>query len=299
MVVAWPQERKVRFYASRDLKSWSHLTDFGPAGATEGIWECPDLFPLPVEGAPRETRWVLIVNLNPGGPAGGSGSQYFVGDFDGRQFVLDPGAAARRTWRRRPALAGPRTGLLRGGDVVRRPGARRAPHRARLDEQLGLRAGRAHLALAQRHDRAARADAAADARGTARVSAAGEGAGRAPPRRAEAVRRRHALRGGSLAGQAGAAAAPPGRGAHPERRDGGDALHVGPRDRSRRANLDLVRSGARPTRRRPHAVGTRGLPAHVRGAARGAAAPRRRSLPAAAPARRSRPSRSSHRTARP
>jgi fructan beta-fructosidase len=92
MVVAWPQERKVRLYESRDLTSWSHLTDFGPAGATEGIWECPDLFPLPVEGAPGESRWVLIVNLNPGGPAGGSGSQYFVGDFDGRQFVLDPGA---------------------------------------------------------------------------------------------------------------------------------------------------------------------------------------------------------------
>jgi len=95
MAVAWPREKKIRFYASSDLKSWSHLTDFGPAGATGGIWECPDLFPLPVEGAPRETRWVLIVNLNPGGPSGGSGSQYFVGDFDGRQFVLDPGASRR------------------------------------------------------------------------------------------------------------------------------------------------------------------------------------------------------------
>jgi len=95
MAVAWPQEKKIRFYASSDLKSWSHLTDFGPAGATGAIWECPDLFRLPVEGAPRETRWVLIVNLNPGGPSGGSGSQYFVGDFDGRQFVLDPGASRR------------------------------------------------------------------------------------------------------------------------------------------------------------------------------------------------------------
>jgi fructan beta-fructosidase len=89
MVVAWPEERKVRFYASPDLKTWSHLADFGPAGATGGIWECPDLFPLPVEGAPGESRWVLIVNLNPGGPAGGSGSQYFVGDFDGSRFTLD------------------------------------------------------------------------------------------------------------------------------------------------------------------------------------------------------------------
>jgi fructan beta-fructosidase len=93
MVVAWPQEHKVRLYASRDLKVWSHLTDFGPAGATGGVWECPDLFPLRVEGTPRETRWVLVVNLNPGGPAGGSGSQYFVGDFDGRRFLPEPGAS--------------------------------------------------------------------------------------------------------------------------------------------------------------------------------------------------------------
>ena len=89
MVVAWPLERKVRFYASPDLKHWSHLSDFGPAGATKGIWECPDLFPLTVEGNTNLTRWVLIVNLNPGGPAGGSGCQYFIGEFDGKHFVLD------------------------------------------------------------------------------------------------------------------------------------------------------------------------------------------------------------------
>ncbi len=86
MAVAWPKQRKVRFYASPDLQSWSHLSDFGPAGATGGDWECPDLFPL-------ERRWVLIVNLNPGGPAGGSGTQYFVGDFDGRRFVAEGGVA--------------------------------------------------------------------------------------------------------------------------------------------------------------------------------------------------------------
>ncbi|HXY40334.1 MAG TPA: glycoside hydrolase family 32 protein, partial [Vicinamibacteria bacterium] len=89
MAVAWPKQRKVRFYASPDLESWSHLSDFGPAGATAGDWECPDLFPLAVEASPGERRWVLIVNLNPGGPAGGSGTQYFVGDFDGRRFVAD------------------------------------------------------------------------------------------------------------------------------------------------------------------------------------------------------------------
>jgi fructan beta-fructosidase len=82
MVVALPKDKKVRFYESRDLKSWTHLSDFGPAGATGGIWECPDLFEL-------DGRWVLVVNLNPGGPAGGSGGQYFVGQFDGKEFKAD------------------------------------------------------------------------------------------------------------------------------------------------------------------------------------------------------------------
>jgi sucrose-6-phosphate hydrolase SacC (GH32 family) len=90
MVVAWPVHRKVRFYSSPNLNDWTHLSDFGPAGSTAGIWECPDLFPLPVEGggAPR-TKWTLIVNVGSGAPAGGSGCQYFVGEFDGTQFTLD------------------------------------------------------------------------------------------------------------------------------------------------------------------------------------------------------------------
>jgi fructan beta-fructosidase len=52
-----------------------------------GVWECPDLFELPVEGEPGQTRWVLNVNLNPGGFAGGSGDQYFIGQFDGTTFT--------------------------------------------------------------------------------------------------------------------------------------------------------------------------------------------------------------------
>src|SRR5687767_2065816 len=71
MTVAWPTHRKVRFYASPNLKEWTHLSDFGPAGSTSGIWECPDLFPL-------GTKWVLIVNVGSGAPAGGSGCQYFI-----------------------------------------------------------------------------------------------------------------------------------------------------------------------------------------------------------------------------
>ena len=94
MAVSWPQHRQVRFYASANLKSWTHLSDFGPAGSVAGIWECPDLFPVPVEGQPGKSRWVLVVNVGSGQPAGGSGTQYFVGEFDGTRFVADAGDGA-------------------------------------------------------------------------------------------------------------------------------------------------------------------------------------------------------------
>ena len=86
MVAAWAQHKQIRIYRSADLIHWSHASDFGPAGATDGIWECPDLFPLPLDGDKARQKWVMVVNLNPGGPAGGSGGQYFVGDFDGLHF---------------------------------------------------------------------------------------------------------------------------------------------------------------------------------------------------------------------
>ncbi|MFM9273504.1 glycoside hydrolase family 32 protein [Pseudarthrobacter sp. NKDBFgelt] len=79
-------ERRVVLYKSADLKSWEYLSTFGPANATGGVWECPDLFELPVDGNPDETKWVLIVNINPGGIAGGSAGQYFLGTFDGVEF---------------------------------------------------------------------------------------------------------------------------------------------------------------------------------------------------------------------
>ncbi|MEV6833130.1 GH32 C-terminal domain-containing protein [Streptomyces sp. NPDC051133] len=91
MVAVKATEHKVAIYSSPDLKSWTHLSDFGPAGATGGVWECPDLFELPVDGDPHRTRWVMVVNLNPGGPAGGSGAQYFTGAFDGTTFAPDDG----------------------------------------------------------------------------------------------------------------------------------------------------------------------------------------------------------------
>jgi sucrose-6-phosphate hydrolase SacC (GH32 family) len=93
MAVAWPVQRKVRLYASPNLKEWTHLSDFGPAGSTVGIWECPDLFPVDVEDKKGGRKWALIVNVGSGAPAGGSGCQYFIGDFDGKQFTLDPAMA--------------------------------------------------------------------------------------------------------------------------------------------------------------------------------------------------------------
>ena len=89
MVVVKAVERKVDIYRSANLKQWTHLSDFGPAGAVGGVWECPDLFPLAVDGNPRNVKWVMVVNLNPGSIAGGSGGQYFVGDFDGTTFTSD------------------------------------------------------------------------------------------------------------------------------------------------------------------------------------------------------------------
>ena len=82
-------DHQVHLYKSADLKSWTHLSVFGPANAVGGQWECPDLFPLAVDGDPDNVKWVLVVNLNPGAVAGGSGGQYFVGSFDGTTFTSE------------------------------------------------------------------------------------------------------------------------------------------------------------------------------------------------------------------
>lgn len=87
MVLACDQE--VWFYTSPDLKNWSKASAFGANyGAHGGVWECPELFSLPVEDGP-ERRWVLVVSVQKGALAGGSGTQYFVGDFDGATFSCD------------------------------------------------------------------------------------------------------------------------------------------------------------------------------------------------------------------
>ncbi|MEU8470278.1 GH32 C-terminal domain-containing protein [Streptomyces sp. NPDC029006] len=89
MTVSMSAEHKVRFYSSKNLKDWKLLSEFGPSGAMGGVWECPDLFPLVVDGNKKKIKWVLVVNINPGGIAGGSAAQYFVGDFDGKKFTAD------------------------------------------------------------------------------------------------------------------------------------------------------------------------------------------------------------------
>jgi levanase/fructan beta-fructosidase len=77
------------FYASKNLKDWVFLSEFGKdVGGHGGVWECPDLFPIKVEET-NEEKWVLIVNINPGGPNGGSAAQFFIGDFDGKTFKID------------------------------------------------------------------------------------------------------------------------------------------------------------------------------------------------------------------
>jgi fructan beta-fructosidase len=81
------------FWGSPNLIKWTHLSNFGKEyGAHGGVWECPDLFPIKVEET-GETKWVLLQSLNPGSPNGGSGTQYFVGNFDGKKFTLDPSFA--------------------------------------------------------------------------------------------------------------------------------------------------------------------------------------------------------------
>ena len=87
LVLAVGQE--MRIYSSKDLKNWKFESAFGKGyGNHDGVWECPDLMKLQVRGTDTQ-KWMLICNINPGGPFGGSATQYFVGDFDGHTFTCD------------------------------------------------------------------------------------------------------------------------------------------------------------------------------------------------------------------
>lgn len=89
MVLAHPLVHEMLIFTSPDMKAWTQQSAFGKGlGAQDGVWECPDLFKLkdPVSGI---EKWVLLCNLNPGGPFGGSATQYFTGSFDGKVFTPD------------------------------------------------------------------------------------------------------------------------------------------------------------------------------------------------------------------
>jgi len=80
MIVSLPLEHKMQLYQSKNLLQWSLLSEFGPAGDVTGIWECPDLFQVPVAGEPNKKKWVITNSI-------GATMQYFVGEFDGATFT--------------------------------------------------------------------------------------------------------------------------------------------------------------------------------------------------------------------
>jgi fructan beta-fructosidase len=119
MVAVLADERQLVILDSPELKHWTKRSTFGPAGDTAGQWECPDLIQLPVDGT-GEKKWVLIINRNPGAPAGGTGVRYLVGNFDGITFTSETPEAqvlwadwgkdfyATNTWNDMPASGGRR-----------------------------------------------------------------------------------------------------------------------------------------------------------------------------------------------
>jgi sucrose-6-phosphate hydrolase SacC (GH32 family) len=91
-VISLAQLHKLLIYTSPNLKEWTYVSEFGPMNAVGGVWECPAIFPLALDGDESKTKWVAQIGLNPGGPPGvvGSGTQYMVGNFNGTTFVADP-----------------------------------------------------------------------------------------------------------------------------------------------------------------------------------------------------------------
>lgn len=85
MAIVHPNERQIELFRSPDLHHWTSLSVFGPAGVTEGIWEVPELFP--VQDDAGQIYWVMKVDFNPGGLFGGSGAQYWLGEFNGVTFT--------------------------------------------------------------------------------------------------------------------------------------------------------------------------------------------------------------------
>jgi fructan beta-fructosidase len=88
MVTVLAEKRRMVILDSPNLREWTKRSTFGPAGDTDGQWECPDLIELPIQGT-KEKKWVLIINRNPGAPAGGTGVRYMIGNFDGATFTSE------------------------------------------------------------------------------------------------------------------------------------------------------------------------------------------------------------------
>ena len=83
-------DKNMRFYQSKNLKQWKYVSQWGEGfGAQPNQFECPDFFPLPVDGDKNKQKYVMIVNINPGFVYGGSATQYFIGEFDGKEFHCD------------------------------------------------------------------------------------------------------------------------------------------------------------------------------------------------------------------
>jgi fructan beta-fructosidase len=87
MAISLAEAPKIQFYNSDNLKDWTFMSEFGPWGAVGGVWECPDFFPLVVDGDSNKIKWVLALSVQP------LNGQYFIGDFDGKRFNLDPSFA--------------------------------------------------------------------------------------------------------------------------------------------------------------------------------------------------------------
>jgi levanase len=88
MAVSLANDHQILFYSSINLKKWNYLSSFGPAGTLGVAYEVPNLIQVPIEGT-NQKKWVLLVGINPGAPLGGSATQYFIGEFDGRRFKAD------------------------------------------------------------------------------------------------------------------------------------------------------------------------------------------------------------------
>ena len=95
LTLAHALDHEMLIFTSPDLEHWTLQSSFGKGlGSQDGVWECPDLFELPVQGTDKK-KWVLLCNINPGGPYGGSATQYFIGEFDGKTFTPDKDASGK------------------------------------------------------------------------------------------------------------------------------------------------------------------------------------------------------------